>query len=205
MNDLNLFDIIVLTLITLLGLKGLFRGLIKEVFGLVGIVGGVYVSSRVSKPVGELINSIIPIDNESTRLLLGFVLAIVGFWAATYAIGMAISKISSLSGLGIFDRLFGFIFGAAKVFLIFSIIIYALTQVDAIAKKLEEKTKDSIMYPLLKEVGSYIIKLDTTKYQDGIKSHVNGAIEATKQAIDSEVSSAKETIEDISKDTIKEK
>jgi len=190
--DLSLFDIIVLTLITLLGLKGLFRGLIKEIFGLVGIVGGVYVSSRISKPVGELINSIIPIDNESTRLLLGFVVAIVGFWAIAYAIGIVISKISSLSGLGIFDKIFGFIFGAAKVFLIFSIIIYAITQVDAISKKIEEKTKGSIIFPILKETGSYIIKLDTTKYKNGITSHVNGAIEATK-----------ETIEDISQETIK--
>jgi len=192
--DLSLFDIIILTLITLLGLKGLFRGFIKEIFGLIGIVGGVYISSRISKPVGELLNSIIPIDNESTRLLLGFVIAIVGFWAIAYAVGIVISKISSLSGLGIFDRLFGFIFGAAKVFFIFSITIYAITQVDAISKKLEEKTKDSIMFPILKETGSYIIKLDTAKYQDGITSHVNGAIEATK-----------ETIEDITKETIEEK
>ncbi|MBT3279942.1 MAG: CvpA family protein [Campylobacteraceae bacterium] len=192
--DLNLFDIIVLTLITILGLKGLIRGFIKEVFGLVGIVGGVFVASRISKPVGELINNLIPIDNESTRLLFGFIVSIVGFWAIAYLIGIAISKISSLSGLGIFDRLFGFIFGAAKVFLIFSIIIYAISQVEAIKNSLDKKTNGSIMYPILQEAGSYIIKLDTTKLQNGMSSHVNGAIEATK-----------ETIEEISTEVIQEK
>jgi membrane protein required for colicin V production len=190
----NLFDIIVLTLITILGLKGLIRGFIKEVFGLVGIVGGVFVASRISKPVGELINNLIPIDNESTRLLFGFIVSIVGFWAIAYLIGIAISKISSLSGLGIFDRLFGFIFGAAKVFLIFSIIIYAISQVEAIKNSLDKKTNGSIMYPILQEAGSYIIKLDTTKLQNGMSSHVNGAIEATK-----------ETIEEISTEVIQEK
>ena len=189
-----LFDIIVLTLITILGLKGLIRGFIKEVFGLVGIVGGVFVASRISKPVGELINNLIPIDNESTRLLFGFIVSIVGFWAIAYLIGIAISKISSLSGLGIFDRLFGFIFGAAKVFLIFSIIIYAISQVEAIKNSLDKKTNGSIMYPILQEAGSYIIKLDTTKLQNGMSSHVNGAIEATK-----------ETIEEISTEVIQEK
>jgi hypothetical protein len=50
------------------------------------------------------------------------------------------------------------------------------------------------MYPILQEAGSYIIKLDTTKLQNGMSSHVNGAIEATK-----------ETIEEISTEVIQEK
>jgi membrane protein required for colicin V production len=182
--DLNLFDIIVLSLITILGLKGLIRGFIKEAFGLIGIVGGVYLASRISKQAGELINNLIPIDNESTRLLLGFIVSIAGFWIIVYIIGLIISKIFSLSGLGIFDRLFGFIFGAAKVFLIFSIIIYAISQVETIRTSLDKKTQGSVMYPIFQEVGSYIIKLDTTKLQNGVSSHVNGAIEATKDAID---------------------
>ena len=194
MDDLNLFDIIVLVLITLLGLKGLIRGFIKEVFGLVGIVGGVFIASRVSAPVGNLINGLIPIDNESTRLLFGFVVSLVGFWIVAYAIGMIISKISSLSGLGIFDRLLGFVFGAAKVFFIFSIIVYAISQVEAIKKGLEPKIANSIVYPLLEATGSYIIKLDTTKLQNGVTKHVNGAVDTVKK-----------TVEDISTQAIKQK
>ncbi len=192
MDEFNLFDIIVLVLVSLLGLKGLLRGFIKEAFGLIGIVGGVYVASRVSGSTGNLINSIIPIDNESTRLLIGFLVSIIAFWAIAYAIGVVISKISSLSGLGIFDRIFGFVFGAAKVFLIFSIIVYAISQVDAIRNALEKKTQGSIMFPILQDVGSYIIKLDTTKLQSGVTKHVNGAIEATK-----------ETLEEVSTEAIK--
>ena len=35
------------------------------------------------------------------------------------------SKVFSVSGLGIFDRIFGFAFGAGKIFLLFAIISYA--------------------------------------------------------------------------------
>jgi membrane protein required for colicin V production len=191
LNDFNLFDIIVLVLITLLGLKGLMRGFIKEVFGLIGIVGGVFIASRLAKTSGDLINSLIPIDNESTRLLIGFVASLIVFWLLAYAIGMIISKMTSLSGLGLFDRLFGFIFGGAKVFLIFAIIIYAISQVDAIKTTLEKKTSDSFMFPILQDTGSFIIKLDTAKLQGKVTKTIDDAIEATKQGV-----------EEISKETL---
>ena len=168
--DLNLFDIITLALITILGLKGLIRGFIKEVFGLIGIIGGVFLASRFSTEVGDLINNIIPIENESTRILFGFVLAIAGFWMVLYILGLILSKVFTLSGLGIVDRLLGFVFGASKVFLIFSIIIYAISQVNAIKTSLDKNTKDSIMYPIFQDVGSYIIKLDTNELQNKISS-----------------------------------
>ena len=191
---MNTFDIIIITLITILGLKGLFRGLIKEVFGLVGIIGGVYVASRVTKSVGLLIDKFIPIENETTMLLIGFVVSLATFWALLYLLGIILSKMFSLSGLGIFDRLFGFVFGGAKVFLIFSVIIYAVSQVNAIKVTLDKKAQDSIMYPILQDVGAMIIKLDTTTLQNTVSSHINGAVEATQDAI-----------EDISAEAIKEK
>jgi len=191
---LNTFDIIIITLITILGLKGLFRGLIKEVFGLVGIIGGVYVASRVTKSVGLLIDKFIPIENETTMLLIGFVVSLATFWALLYLLGIILSKMFSLSGLGIFDRLFGFVFGGAKVFLIVSVIIYAVSQVNAIKVTLDKKAQDSIMYPILQDVGAMIIKLDTTTLQNTVSSHINGAVEATQDAI-----------EDISAEAIKEK
>ena len=44
MQDFSLFDLIIIAITLLLGLKGLFRGLVKEVFGLLGIVGAIFVA-----------------------------------------------------------------------------------------------------------------------------------------------------------------
>jgi len=194
MENINYFDIIVLALVTLLGLKGLFRGFIKEFFALVGLVGGVFVASRFASITGELIATLIPIDNNNTMLLIGFISSLILFWILAFIIGNILSKIFSLSGLGIFDRFLGFVFGAGKIFLLFSIIIYALSQVEMINKKLESISKNSIAYPLLKDSGAYIIKLDTTKLQSNISDGIDTAIETSK-----------DMVEDISDDIIKEK
>ncbi len=178
-----MFDVIVLTLITLLGLKGLLRGFIKEAFALFGIVGGVFVASRVSSQVGEIVDNIIPFDNNNTMLLVGFIVALIVFWVLAYIVGIALSKVFKLSGLGMFDRALGFVFGAGKVFLLFSIIAFAISSIEAINKKLEVKLSKSIVFPLLKDTGAYIIKLDTTQLENGVTKHVNSAIETTKDAL----------------------
>jgi membrane protein required for colicin V production len=194
LEDISIFDIIIVSLITLLGLKGLFRGFIKEFFALFGIVGGVFVASRLSVQVGELVDKIVPFDNNNTMVLVGFVVTVVVFWVLAYLVGMALSKVFDLSGLGIFNRILGFVFGAGKIFLLFSIIVFATSQIEVINKKLNDKLSSSIALPILKQTGAYIIKLDTTKLQSGVSKRVNSAVQTTKDAI-----------EDISTDVIKDK
>jgi membrane protein required for colicin V production len=75
--------------------------------------------------------------------------------------------------------------------LIFAIIIYAISQVDAIKTTLEKKTSDSFMFPILQDTGSFIIKLDTAKLQGKVTKTIDDAIEATKQGV-----------EEISKETL---
>lgn len=183
MENMNIFDIVVLTLVVILGLKGLFRGLTKELFGLIGIVGGVFVASRLASDVGEVVNSVIPMENENTIALAGFVLSIVVFWVLAYLIGMILEKIFCASGLGIFDRLFGFIFGAGKIFLLFSVISYAVTQVKAINDALVPKLKDSIVFPILTKTGSYILKLDTSNFQKNVTKQLDGVVDGAKESI----------------------
>ena len=183
MENINIFDIVIVVMVVVLGLKGLFRGITRELFGLIGIVGGVFIASRLANEVGKIANSIVPMDNENTILLSGFVVALVIFWIIAYILGMVISKVFSLSGLGIFDRIFGFVFGAGKIFLLFSIIAYAVTQVKIINDNLKPKLQDSIVFPLLADTGSYIIKLDTGEIQQTVSKQLDNVVEATKDTI----------------------
>jgi membrane protein required for colicin V production len=184
LENINIFDLIVVALITILGLKGLFRGFTKEFFALVGIVGGVFIASRLSKDAGEIVNSIIPMQNENTVLLAGFVLTLIVFWIIAYIVGSALEKIFKMSGLGIFDRLLGFLFGAGKIFLLFSIISYAVSQVKMINDNLAPKLETSIVFPLLVETGSYIIRLDTSGFQEEVTKQLDVVVDATKESIE---------------------
>ena len=194
MENINIFDLIVVALITILGLKGLFRGFTKEFFALVGIVGGVFIASRLSKDTGEIVNSIIPMQNDNTILLAGFVVSLVVFWIIAYIVGSALAKVFKMSGLGIFDRILGFVFGAGKIFLLFSIISYAVSQVKMINDNLAPKLETSIVFPILKETGSYIIQLDTSGFQEEVTKQLDVVVDATK-----------ESIEEISKEELEKK
>lgn len=192
MDSIQIFDIIVVALVTVLGLKGLFRGFTKEFFGLVGIVGGVFIASRIAKDTGGIIDGFIPIENDNTLLLVGFVVSLIIFWILAYIIGTALEKVFTLSGLGILDKVLGFTFGAGKIFLLFSIIAYAVSQVKAVNDNLQPKLKDSIMFPILKDAGGYIVKLDTSDFQQQVTQQLDGV-----------VNSAKETIKEMSQEELK--
>lgn len=205
MQNFAIFDLIILAVTLILGLKGLFRGLIKEVFGIIGIIGAIFVASRVSKDIGDLIAPILALENEATIKLIGFIVALVGFWLIVYTLGIIVSKIFSASGLGIVDRIFGFIFGASKVFLIFSVIAYALYQVQSFKNTIDKKFSDSIVMPHLISVGSYIIKLDTSAITNNIDKVVDKATDSTiiedtknsvKESVESTVDSVKKAVEE---------
>ncbi|NWF66560.1 MAG: CvpA family protein, partial [Campylobacterales bacterium] len=105
-------------------------------------------------------------------------------------IGKMFEKLIHLSGLGLLNKFFGFIVAGGKVFLIFSIIIYASSSIKLIKENTKKFFNDSIMYPILLEAGSYIVKIDT---QDFVKN----------QAHQLEDSAREKVIENLKNETIK--
>ncbi|MCT7622655.1 CvpA family protein [Aliarcobacter butzleri] len=214
MQNIAIFDLVIITITLLLGLKGLFRGIIKEIFGIIGIIGAIFVASRISTQTGELIAPILVLENQATIKLIGFVIALVIVWLIAYSAGVVVSKIFSASGLGIIDRFFGFLFGMAKIFLIFSVIAYALYQVNSFKKVIDEQFKSSILMPYLLDVGSVIIKLDTTALTNNIDkaietvtdtpSNIQNTTQEIKQEVDSTLNNVQEVIEDGVKDAVEE-
>ena len=205
MQSISIFDLVVITITLILGLKGLFRGFIKEIFGIIGIIGAIFVASRISVDVGNTIAPILAIKSDATIKLMGFIIALIGFWLVVYTIGAIISKIFAASGLGIVDRIFGFIFGMSKIFLIFAVIAYSISQVQSFKKLIDEKFADSYIMPHLISVGSYIIKIDTSAITNGVDKVVDSAksseiIEETKnsikQSVESTTNSVKEAVQE---------
>lgn len=202
MQDFTIFDMVIVSITVLLGLKGLFRGFIKEVFGLVGIIGGLFVASRVSVDVGNVIAPILALENAATIKLIGFVLGLISFWAVVYVFGIILSKIFSASGLGIFDRILGFVFGSAKIFFIFSVIAYALYQMQSFKGLMDKKFATSSTFPFLIETGAFIVKLDTSDFTNILKKD---APKEEKEVIEEDADLIKEkTFTQEVKETVKE-
>ena len=157
---MNMFDAIIIGVTLILAIKGYFNGIVKEIGGLVGIIGGLFLASKFYHQAGVYINeNLLEIPNKSAVDLIGFISVFVGFWVVVVFVGFLISKILKASALGGLDRLLGFLFGGAKFFLLISIIISLLWQVAFIRNKLEELSKESIVMPILIETGKKIINL----------------------------------------------
>jgi len=163
MVDFNYFDVVIAAIVLLLGIKGFMHGFIKEVFGLVGLVGGVYFASRLLGTAAEFIDTnFLHLENASLLKLIGFLVILVIIWLGATILGSIFSKLTSASGLGFLNRLFGFIAGGGKYFLIFALIVTALSNVSLVKDNLEKYVSDSVLYPYLKQAGSYLINLDPT-------------------------------------------
>lgn len=163
MMDFNYFDVTIAAIILILGIKGFMQGFIKEVFGLAGLVGGVYFATRLSDKAATFIDTnFVHIENISLLKLIGFLAILIIIWSGATILGALFSKLTNESGLSFLNRLFGFIAGGGKYFIIFALIVTALSNVKLVKDNLEKYINDSVLYPYLREAGSYLIKIDTS-------------------------------------------
>ena len=159
----NYFDITIASIVIILGIKGFLQGFIKEFFGLVGLILGVYFGSRYAPKAASFIEqNFFQLDNPSLLQLIGFLAILVVIWLGATILGAIFSALMHSSGLGFLNRLFGFIAGAGKYLLIFALIVTALSNVKLVKDNLEKYVDDSILYPYLKEAGDYLMQIDTS-------------------------------------------
>lgn len=181
--EFNTFDIVVSILILFLGLKGIINGFFKELFGLIGIIGGIFIASRVGENVGQLINnSLLKFENSAAINFTGFLVTLGLFWLFMIGIGLIFKKLSLLSGLGLFDKILGFIFSAGKFFLIAAVILYSTYNIKVMRPNLDKMMQNSILFPVLVEAGGFIMKLDSTELSNEINATLSESSEILKES-----------------------
>ena len=175
---MSYLDIVVGAIILLLGLKGILNGFFRELFGLVGIVGGVFVASHFGSIVGDFVGiTIFHLENKAAISFTGFVLTLGLFWLLMVGIGIGFRKLSIVSGLGSADKGLGFVVGAGKFFLIASVVAYSFYNIKIVRTNMQETMEKSTLFPIMVTTGSYIMKLDSTEMQQDI----NASIEKKKE------------------------
>lgn len=161
-------DIAVVALTLILGIKGIINGLIKELFGLIGLIGGLVIATRFSDVAEKFINeNIYKFDNGSMLQFVAFVSLWIVFWLICLLIGKFLAKMLALSGLGFLDRLGGFVVGSAKIFLTFAAVL-AVASGTGVNSLIEPYVKDSKIYPVLLSAGKWITNIDVKKIANDI-------------------------------------
>lgn len=123
MNGLDIFIIIVISL----GLvRGFFRGFIKEVSSIVGVIAGFYGAYTYYQLLANYLNSWI--SKWGIYVDIGsFCLIFCAIVSVTAVMAYVIREFLRVVFLGWVDRFFGVIFGAIKGFLVASVVFVVLT------------------------------------------------------------------------------
>jgi membrane protein required for colicin V production len=168
MGELSTFDIIVASLILFLGLKGFIDGFVRELFGLVGIIGGIYFASRYAQQVGEFISqNIYPIKNSAALSFVGFIATLAAIWIAMVLLANLFTKLANASAMGSINHILGLVFGWIKMFLIFSVLVYAASNIELTKRMIGQYTKNSLLYPLMLQAGGAIIHFSPSDFVSG--------------------------------------
>lgn len=191
--EINYFDLVAAVIILLLGLKGIINGFFKEVFGLIGIIGGIFIASRMGDSVGKYLNDLIfHFETPAAVSFMGFLTTLATFWLFMVLAGVMFKKLSALSGLGPIDKILGFLFGASKFFLIAAVIAHAAYNIKAVKSTIDSTMSSSVLFPIMVETGAFIMKIDPVK----ASSDFNETIEKGTQAIQTKAQSiAQESIQ----------
>lgn len=151
---MNLFDMVCIIILGYCLVRGIFRGLIKELSSIVGVFGGFYAAYTYYMKVGKLFSSWI--SNTSYLNILSFLIIFCGVFIIISIIGVIIKYLLNIAFLGWVDHIFGAGFGAIKGILIVSMLLMILT---AFLPKNTPLIKNSLLSPIIASVSGKMSKV----------------------------------------------
>ena len=157
-------DIIISVLLVIGLISGLRDGLVKQVAGLAGLIGGLLLGRAFYVPVGEWLGTTFGISAEAAHIT-AFILILVVVPLLFSLVGWLVSKILSAICLGWINRILGGVVGVLKFALFAGIVITGIEFFDKHdALVAEEKKEASVLY--------YPIYQATGIFFDGIKEEL---------------------------------
>ena len=122
---MNPFDILIIVILGYSLIRGLFRGLVKEISSVIGVFGGFYAAYTYYQNLADLLSGLI--QDISYLNILSFFIIFCGVLIVVSVLGVIIKYLLNIAFLGWVDRIGGVIFGLAKGILIVSVIFLSLT------------------------------------------------------------------------------
>lgn len=152
----NIFDIIIASLLLFGFVRGVIKGLFVEVASLVALIGGVYGAIHFSYFIGDFLKESVSWSEEYISLAAfagTFVLIII----VIALLGKMLTKIADFASLGILNKILGGVFGALKIGLILSVIFIFFGKMNNTIPFIEKETLEkSLLYKPVKKIAPTI-------------------------------------------------
>ena len=149
---MNYLDIIIVVPLLYGLIKGFSNGLIKEVTALVALLAGVYVAINFSLYLEPKVADVLGGYKQFVSIIAFAILFLVSV-CCVKAIGFMLEKLTKALALGIISRFLGGIFGLLKIVVIFSFLLFVITDYNLINKNTKD---DSVLYKPLSDIASII-------------------------------------------------
>lgn len=169
----HIVDIVIVSLIAFLAIKGLVNGFSKELLNFISVVAGVLLAARYNLIAVNFINEqkLAPAIPEEFAKIIGFILILLVVWLIIGFISSIISRLTATPSSFV-SRLLGYILSAARYIFIFSLIIFWVSQSEFFKKSATKyKTAESQLFEPMSKLGADILDLDvnqTTKTEDNV-------------------------------------
>ena len=123
---MNIFDILILIILGAFTLKGLVRGLMKELCTLVGLIAGALLALNFHGPLAQSMKSAFSLPEQLCAILAFLAIFLLTVLIFIF-IGMILSRYVKLMYVGGLNRVAGGLFGLVQGVLILSLLVFALT------------------------------------------------------------------------------
>jgi membrane protein required for colicin V production len=148
---MNPVDIAILVVLGLFLVKGAWRGLLREVCSLAGLILGGFLGFSFHGPLGQIMTEsfrLPPTLADIASFLLLFVLTVIFFGV----LGFLLSKFVKLIFLGGFNRVAGAVFGVGEGALLIAVVLFVSTM-GGTPRFLQPLLKDSQLAPPFIQLG----------------------------------------------------
>jgi membrane protein required for colicin V production len=122
---MNAFDVLIITILAYGLIRGVFRGLVREISSIVGILGGFYAAYTYYPRVANLISHLI--ENKAYLNILSYLIIFSAVVIIVGVLAVVIKYLLNIAYLGWVDRVSGAIFGLLKAGLVVCVLFIVLT------------------------------------------------------------------------------
>ena len=151
---MNPFDMLAVVILAFCVIRGIFRGLIKELSSIVGVLAGFYAAYSYYTSIAKLLSHWM--SNTAYVNIISFLIMFCFVFFVISIIGVIIKYILNIAFMGWFDRICGAGFGLVKGVLIVSILFFIFT---AFLPQGAPFVKDSVLAPNVALISEKMAKL----------------------------------------------
>lgn len=173
---MNILDILICTIVGFCLVRGIFRGIIKEITSIVGVFVGFYAAYTYYPLVGNWLSDLI--TNKSYLNIASFFIAFSIVFLAVGLVGVVLKYLCKTVALGWADRVLGGTFGILKAVLIVSVLLVPLM---TFLPQNPPVIKDSLLAPHVSIISEKIIAIVPKEMKQKFGDNINALKEAWKK------------------------